>query len=345
MSQKNITLYTPHSIGTEEDVLATKSRIFESFEQDGSAKEAMQVMYTFFLGSGFKKEVISPHTQTYWAWFVRICWENIDLVRDDSMFIGIVGHTASYALGQGYDVLDRYLAYFMSRATEFPALNSVHVKVGQALQETSSPVSLISKTSFLVREVVDMSQRINELSTLESSDFLAKLETQIFDGMPAALVEGESSSVQRAESIRLLLGLYYLCTVVKDVEPSVREYFFDTLDQPTEHIEVDPKAYTIGYFNELLQERGERPIGGDLLFYDFDVFEYIKKIANDQHKNNNGPSTVTQILKDLAIVRNESRICDVYFYNESTGTFEWDEKLLKELKLVPPDFDMSTIKM
>ncbi len=341
MSSVSISLYQPHRIDDVYKKMQIEADIFASFESSGSAQKAIEEMFTFFFKQGFKKEVIEVYYDSYWKWFVRIC-STYTRVIDPILFPKVFSTILVSSVSMGFSPIDiyiEYLAHTRSLASE-GLVQQIHTQCVAELRQSQvflgyGGMNMHQTVSQLYDTVV---HRFSSLDSLQKADFYLRTQEEIFEKNDLAIF---LDSNKKSESISLLFQFLQFCDATKNIVPIIRSFERKRNEIPVD-VDVVRWLSEAQQMNVLLEQSGVPTIPNNLLMQPFNIFEYFDTFI----KKDDGVYPLDKVLtelNDMADVREEPRIRDVYYYNESTGQFEWDEALLKELELVPSDFDMSTI--
>ncbi len=339
MNQNLQTLYTPHTI-PEDTQLEIKAELFLSFEKNGSPKQALEVMTLFFLPLFRQADMgLHPFKDTYWPWFVRIVWENVIDV-DPEHAAEVFAATFPYAVSQYIHPLPKYLDFFVHHVDDFPQIAEVHKQVAVFFQKTHFPVSLVDGHTIYLDTFCNDIEMIGQKDAIQRAEFLSRIERELF----GELLGFSGETELRSGMVDDFISFVQFCIQNKDIEPIAREYFFRSRDFSSDDVILDSRLAATALFNTMLEQNGEEPINGNLLVQPFNVFTFIEHSINEAYPfSTSAPDQIIEVLRSIAESRENERVNDVYYYNESTGKFEWDEALLKELELVPLDFGMSGV--
>lgn len=341
ISEQLVKLYTPHSLSNQDEVFQTQSDIFGSFEKDGSRQEAFQILKKFFFQKSISSERVLLFRETYWEWFVRIGWDIFDTLSPDDVYI-LVGYTTPYAFVLGYDVTYIYVSYFATRPGDFPELSAVHKKIAQHLVASDIPLifGLQNKDNELSYHSLMMSiERWGQVDALAKADIYQKIQSVLFsEAHDDAFLKHVPTRIQ--DFVQFLR----LFTDVKDIEKIAKSYFQDVveMDQKNSPL-IDDRNMFFRNINTGLELIGEDKLEYDAVMFLYNISQFMHVVLGLDSTVVHTPDEILSKLQVLASDKKNPKIMDVYYFNEQTNQFEWDESLLKELKLIPPDFDMSTI--
>jgi hypothetical protein len=347
-------LYTPHHI-SDVDLVSVKDHFFTSFVKGGTHQQAIETIHHFFSDKGYKPEVIQEYGHSYFDWFVTVVWENPWAVSVD-IWPDIVAYTYPTAVAYGYDCLSIYIQYAIEFVDRPDIINSAHRRVKFFFDSASFyPINIFSPSSSIsYSQISQFVEDGDKMDTIKKAEFLSVLERDVRQLYEAKffLLDG----VRFDEKVQSLLFFWRMVFQISNLDKVAIRFFWEqaeVLDRESKlsipELSEDVKV-CLG-INLLLQDVGQPVIPVDILLKT--LTPVISRIVLDRKKteysfdvfNKKDTGQIIQELDAMATERQESRIRDVYYYNEATGKFEWDEALLKELKLVPSDFDMSTVKM
>lgn len=328
---------------TPQQAIQFEIDLFSDLEKGTKDPQAeLLSLFNYFSELHFQRERMLPHVTTYWSWYIRMYWLYIH--RLDHQFVSQTLWSVVFGgVSMAFPVLDVYLQYLANlyKRVSDDDLRRVHnigadyIKKGTLLAsfESSSPL-VLSEVCALVQE------DFSHFSAIQKAEYFSKIEYQLFE--KNSLASGFSSE-ERMQNVSNLILFLQLFVRVDNIIPIIKSYIRLRDARP-----IKEGQEIIPFLSVLVEIATDNdpslaPPDTTFLVEDVNLFTYLKKVY---HVDSVGALSYTDIifrLDIMAVLYNDSRIRDVYYYNEATGEFEWDESLLKELKLIPPDFDMSTI--
>lgn len=328
--------YIPKEIN-EKDAVLIEADLFSSLEIGDDPQAAIQEMYTFFVNKKFDKEVIKPLLPSYWRWYVRIFWQYMH--RLDTNTVSQCLHTVlPSGISMGFSCLDLYIQYLSQQhhSIDNKEIISAHKLCASRIRTSIIPLSFETSSQLSLKDVyIDVENKFTRFDTLKKAEYLSKLEYELFEKNSLSVLFDSQQRMSNVQSLLDCLDLFAHIPDVMAVVSRFEKYRDSTLVDPEIVQKVDA-ARVLRTVSTLTSDLP--PADVSILLSDFNIFQFLR--ADIEKKNTEG--IITKI-DDMALWRSEPRIRDTYFYNEATGQFEWDEKLLRELELVPKDFDMSKV--
>lgn len=341
MSSVSISLYQPHRIDDVYKKIQIEADIFASFESGGSPKKAIEEMYNFFLENNLKKEIILSFYDSYWKWFVRICYTYTQAI-DPLLFPNIFPIICAPGTSMGFSSIDMYVEYmsYIRQTASDEVVQKIHTQsvhnISNSVVSLNYEMSRSMSTAELYSTATD---DLEFLDSLQKADFLSRIQEELFEKNSLAIFLDTKEKIEKVTSLFQFLQFLHntkdIILVITSFDRKKNAVLFDK--------EFDERVRAAVQMEEIIKDLGFPDTPAYLFMRPFNFFEYLDEFEKKNIDGTYRPDIIIAELDSVANDRNEPRIRDVYYYNEVTGKFEWDEALLKELELVPKDFDMSTV--
>lgn len=262
------------------------------------------------LHSYFKKELRDDQKFffTYFRLYTELTWKLLNTLEREDL-IDIIGRQAVAAILLEIDVWNKIVWYLESRTINDEDIGNVFEQIKNQILNSGALVGYFQRKEIKIQDLVPEVKKLNEgrLSSLESAAILSKIR-DLFVSLGKDQVE-KYYSPDLDVVVDNFLGLM---TFLLNVNSNAVKTAVDLIVRPEifedqEEIEIEKK--------------------GSILI------EVKKGIELKYGQNLNNLDSAPQILDELgkkALEVKDERIKDLFLFNEQTGKFEWNDKLLGE---------------
>lgn len=297
---------------------------------DGDAKQDLQYKHTFL------------------RWYIEFSWAHFNDHEYQWVAKVAVGRHAPLALMMGYDVWQKVVKYFVSRTYRNDDLEDVYEQIKKYFLESSAVLGTEKGKEVTLSSIVQEVQRAEQRN--EDSLALAKLRGRIRDllyaDVPSHLA---NDSYEDAELVaQELLGLIRFFIGI-DTENIF--YVVDAFLRPNLYVDggaavsasvqtnspqektaqkesiKPPSAAPAAPVQPELKKEERKPQQSSLQDIKKMIEERFHPNADGQFDNIEG---VLMLLDNLAEEKGDERVRELYYFDEDTGTFHWNQDLLKE---------------
>lgn len=231
----------------------------EQFDGDFSIvlteKEQVQKVYeylhVFFRNDQFTAKTIDTYYHSYWKWYVKASWLLYDYLSFDE-FKEMFCLQFATAIQLGINVSEKMLTYFMNNFSD-DVMPQKFAELREEFITQSYPLRPGGKEEFTIARIIETYKRVMRGDSLESAQFFAGIEKQLFsDGYNL----GALSESEQTEKISEFINLVMFVAEKKDIVRAVQAYYEGIMD-PIEDITIDKELYKEGLKRYLIEQDEE----------------------------------------------------------------------------------------
>lgn len=286
---------------------------FEKIIQDDELLPSVRLELSLFF-KNLTTEQSQKYFNTYWLWFTHITWDRLSETSKDD-FVEFVDRQLIMALFLGFDVWKELMNYFVLNSFSETYIKNLYENLRNKIINSEEIVGEEKGKTVRLKDLVEMVRQMNKnASTLDKASRFSQIEKIIFvGGKPTYLRESSQIIIKRLEdTIRFFLEIE-----TSEIWNIVFIYTEEEYHADAKKILFD-SDYSIK--NQTISKSS--------------LSEIKKQIEDKYKKNKEGQFVdlegVHNELQSIANEENDERIRDLYFFNEQTGKFEWNDKLIEE---------------
>jgi len=276
-----------------------------------------------FLNSGHSFDSINYYDFFYL--YVNWCWLNLNDQDHDSVDSEIFARQVPVAAMNGYDLIDKTMSFLWFRTYSQKDLEGLYSKIKQAVISSEALIGKNGDKDYLMRELmVDVQRNNSRGDSMETAGFQARLEKILTIGVP---VDTNVIFLESAENIaRMLIGF---ANFLLGVENDKIWYVCDLWAHPEKYenpVVAEAQNEEDGE-RDIVESRLTRESGemeGEEL-YNFIILSLEEEFVRGEDGQFIEVEKVLERLDELARQYDDDSIRDLYYFNESTGKFEWKE--------------------
>lgn len=239
---------------------------------------------------------IAQYKNTYWRWYVYVTWRLFNRLTEEEVLRAMEQQVFD-ALSLGVDVWDNLIWYLGQRVFVESDIKLFYPKLKNIFYASQHLVGELNGERWTVSKIISELLRLDQQGhdSLQLAQFQEKLQRLLFPSSESICSYVE---VQPKEAVARLVGLVHFFEGVGS------EAIISVIDR---HINADT-------YYRLDHEPGEQ------LTYS-QIKTMVMKVASTHEM-------IVARLDFLASRYNDSKINDLYYFNESDGQFHWNEELL-----------------
>jgi hypothetical protein len=281
--------------------------------------------------------------QSYFKWYASLSWDLLYTIDKKNVF-SILDKTFVCAVKEDIAVWKKCITYLHLNTLDQNDMQSVYNTIRETLLHSKQVVCVVRGQELTLEGFFDSLLRYEEVEDgLELAQFLA----DVVAGMSVDITE-MNYVTDPAKAVDALRDFAHFLSGVKPnrifvvVDAHMYPQKYERLEANV--LEGGTEIGGLGDEVEVVVSMPQVVVENDVIpEQDFNVFSYINDAAGTDLVQEVEATEILSLLQTLSGEKNNPRIADAYFFNEQTGAFAWDEALLKELKLIPEDFDMSVV--
>lgn len=260
---------------------------------------------------------------SYWRWYVFLSWEKLYQLPAESV-IRLIKTQIPVAILVGENALERLLMYIKINFLDPDQLDLFFANCQKEFLNSNAIIFSQKNETLTIKKFVDQMTKFKVSgNTLEEAEYLGKMKVKLLENNDLY----KKFFIDSKEKIfSELLGIVYFFVLV---DHDNLWYFLNHLDLSKKITHEELKNVMIEYEknkNEALKENFSK----EKADY-FDIKEYIEeKFKKDESGQFVDVESVFAELQNIAIDEDDDKILELYFFNEQTGKFEWNDKLIEE---------------
>ena len=280
---------------------------------DGERSEDLyMVLDEYFSDIEHNLDAAGLYYETYWKWFVKLVWNRF-LQLDVGRVLQYMSTQLPAAYIFGCEIEDTVLYFLYRRFSKDKDMESYFLKIKETLLMSEFPINPTKNTSMSMKTVLESYMRLQRQDdSVKLAEFMSLVELQLFPGN-FVLKEGQT----KQGIVKQFLSLLLFFVEDKDIVSIVNEYVFTLrLEDPALIRIVEPE-------DDSIEERIEEPTPPTLP----QIKQQTEAKFPDTTRDNS--TDILTYLDQLATEYNDDTIRDLYIFDEKTGSFMWNEELLK----------------
>ncbi len=288
--------------------------------------------HRFFTERKFDIAFVTELFDTFWEWYVVATFENFSKHSAEEM-VSIMVYQTPMAFRLGYDVPLLYIDYQMLYVPEEQDQRNLHKAIGEGILGNTMPFDY--RRGISLKDLIQKIKQKDRLDRIEWSNMMGAMEEFVFpENVTASLT---LSMEEKLDKVVKIFDFFVLLSDVRAID-GVRETYVRYAPHLSSSLFSD---ITFDEFSKDELEKAEQIIEQEGVVQDQDVpknnlsttRDAIVRSAEDQKLSIGSDEYVDFVLNALQKYSeqyNDPRILDLYYYDEKTGSFVWNEELLDQ---------------
>lgn len=276
-------------------------------------------LHTHFLRIDFDPQFIVNNYLTYWRWYVESAWQNtLDLKQDE--FAVVFPKQFVSAIVLGHPIEDRLLDFMYYKIGDTITVQRFYKDIRSAIFQEHTPLTTIDYT---IAQMVEDVRAIDLKTDVEQAEWLSRLEMGIFAPGRSFF---EFTSAEKSERVVSILNFINFLLEYEDISDIYEDYLAMYLDnhdsdiakeEGAEEQKIEPQ--TIPAPEIAIREEKARSYQE----ISKQVIDSTASVPEDERDE----QIITR-LTELSEQYKDERIQDLYYFDEKTGKFVWNDELL-----------------
>lgn len=284
------------------------------------ATNIFEALHSYFSQINFDSQFIVDNYTTYWRWYIESAWKNtLNLKLEEFFIVFSKQFISAFVLDYPVDV--RLLDFMYYKIGDTLEAQRFYKGMRSAIFEDQTPLTTIDYT---IARLVEDVRSLGRKTDIEQAEFLSRLESGIFVPERSFF---EFTSAEKSERMGNILYFINFLLEHEDISEIYEDYlalYLDNHDSDvlTEGNEEVQKIETMGVpvLENLVKQES-------LISYQ-DISKKIKSSVESLGVDEKDEQIITQ-LGELAEQYKDEKIRDLYYYDEQSGTFVWNDELLE----------------
>lgn len=317
--------------------LDNKEKEFKKIENDGKTESLYEEMRDFF--SQIDPANISKFWFSYWRWFTIVSWDRLNILSENEL-LSVFQWQLPMACLCGVDPIKKLLIYFDVNNYNANGAESLFRKIINRLSESSAPLGVKQDGLSVGQVFKELQLARHDSDSMKVADFRGKIKLALTipDGY-----EHDKYFVRTADEVDT--QLCDLMDVFQTVDPASAWYMaYNYLYMPDEagvegatvvdnvveeNTELDAieKELEEDELNAVVSENpvGHVPTPNPYLALKTSLEAEFPRDADGHFLN---MAEVLARLEAIAKDSGDERVKELYYFDEQTGTFRWNEEML-----------------
>lgn len=312
------------------EIVSAEVDFWNQAQESPEANEEMYKELFDFFANQPAPLIYNEHYPSYWRWFTQMTWARSGNFETSVFASQIMAKQVPIALALGYDVWDALIWHLHFRTPFSDDMASAYTLFREAFFGSDAVLGLYKGQLVAVKDLIPEIEKINRpgVDSLETAETMSKIQTcfATYSDRPELLnyfVKPEKSTDMFVGLVNFFLGvkpdrvLYVVdgyvhesssvadtnaAAAVAETETAVAESV--PIEAPVEEVQA-PKVNYADVKN-MIEARFTRDASGEFTNLD----------------------GVLALLDSLATDQGDDRIRELYYFDEGTGKFQWNEGLL-----------------
>ena len=276
-----------------------------------------KALHSYFSQINFDSQFIVDNYTTYWRWYIESAWKNILNLKQDEFFI-VFSKQFVPAFVLDYPVDVRLLDFMYYKIGDVIEVQKFYKELRSSIFEDRTPITTVDYTT--ARLVEDI-RSLDRKKDIERADILSQIESEIFSSARSFF---EFTSAEKSERMENILYFINFLLEHEDISEIYEDYLVSFIDYHDDDIPKEEKM-TIKREPQILSTSEEV-----LKLKAFSYQEIFEKIKNEilSSPTDERDDRILTRLDELSNKYNDEKIRDLYYYDEQSGKFVWNEELL-----------------
>jgi hypothetical protein len=271
---------------------------------------------------------------TLFRWYTDLTWRRITMLSNDDFVKIAIGRQVSLALLLGFDVLKEIFSYLSLRCPADEDKIQVYSKAKDVFLNSGAYVGELGGKSFYLKDVIVEVKKFEQkrLSTLEKAEIKAKIVKILFPKNDAIFNKYIISEPTKIAGMLVELIIFFLEVDATQIHLVVEEYNKEVevgVEFAIQQVQnVSKKVFNIDTSKKEIPQ--QKPPETKLLKPTYSQLRRDVNRTTSVGPNEERPAKINAELDRLATEFNDEKIRELFYFNEQSGKFEWNEVLLKQ---------------
>lgn len=297
---------------------------------------------------------------TYWQWYVRLAWESVTQLDEDT-FVRMIELTLPTAVLLDIDIEEKFLFYLHRAVSYSKEQEAVFHHVRAVLEQSNLPLNMFNTSGMTIGNVYKQATALRgrEETDIQLAEYYAQVEEQLCSDKT---IFPDFTPTEKLPMVKRLVEFVFFFSLDHDISQIVWEHYeerYDALDKdggskifdlPEEEpaTEVPPASTEPSTQEESVPKDPQppeptappspvtvqpqktaapaAPAHGLPYSQIHDLIDArFPKDARGQYENVAG---VLALLESLASEYEDEQIRSLYYFDAASGTFRWNERLI-----------------
>ena len=291
--------------------------VYDLIHDDNESYKLFKAWHQYFVQHDFDIELIRKYFNTYWKWYVMVTWKNFSSL-DEILLSQTIPYQFMMAFRLGYDITNFYANQIVSFIPEDKIQDTTHGSISEQIKNSQLPFDYHSGKT--VAELVRDIQNITRLDEFERSQIYADIEVFLFEE------EDIKTNEEKLKRVNELFDFFTFMSDPKAIQIFRKVYTDTAIYLPGNLIDSVIEEITMGTDNENISIVVEKnAVEKSYNTIRAQVLSLIEGSYGDD-----GDEKILAALQKISEDSNDPHILDLYYYDEQSGKFVWNEELLEE---------------
>ncbi len=321
----DVSIYSVKEV-SEQEFQTIEKQFFESdFVLRENREHIFEILHTFFAEADLNS--IKQYRNTYWKLYVYACWNLINK-QTDTFIKKMCEQQIFDAYRLGIDVWDKIVRYMTFYKKTDEVMIDSYGRFRNAFFNSDFVISKSDTNTVTMNSIIQDIKRIDNHGndSLEMANYFTKLSSMMF---PKGTKYSEYAILDSLEgSVKNFVGLIHFFLGVKNADIGyVLTAYGDSLGPPLKQVErlVSSDEGILPKSEYRLSEE-TKPLNTDLYI---NIKKELEQRFNYDHQHDLQPiEDVLGRLDELAVEHSDTKVEELYYFDEVKGHFVWNDELL-----------------
>lgn len=269
---------------------------------------------------------------TYFRLYTELTWKFFSFFERDVIFNIALKKQLYPAILLEFDVLKNMVWYLYTKTIDRVDLVDSYAQIKESFLNSSFLLGTFQNNEITIKDIILEVKKLNneKTSTLDKAAIMSKIRDVFISRGKDEIAEFYNENISRSVDQFVELCEFFIDVEGSEIESVVNYYTNIGIEEHDENIseKIKPKIEGSTIKVELPTESPVMEVK-KVALSEIKLNTEMKYKKDDSGQFENVVIVLSELDK-LSSEYNDSRIKELYYYNEKTGKFEWNETLLKE---------------